>query len=185
VRTGMSRHTTCATRTAYERSHDPRPCALVPSPTRRTERTGVRVGVRALGVGLVLLVTATPAVAAGAAAERSQPLASADSSAEIAVAEDGQTSAGLGCAENPCVATTPGEVGAPARPRAPARKTPWLGLSASHIVPMEERKLGLRLLRGLYATVSLVPARPLLDPIPTDVHTTDRVRVGLGCMVRF
>jgi hypothetical protein len=136
-----------------------------------------------VGVGLVLFVTCSPVLAAGAAAEHLQPVASSDSRSAAATGKDGQPTAELHCYAGSCITTTAHQAGRlrTASPRKAARR----GLSAPHLVSMGDRKVGLRLLRGIYATVSLVPSRPLLDPIPPDVSATDRVRVGLGCMLRF
>jgi hypothetical protein len=56
--------------------------------------------------------------------------------------------------------------------------------STPRMMRIGERQLGMHLLDGFYATVTLQPNRAL-DPVPADVPTTDRVLVGLRWMVRF
>ncbi len=180
----MDQQTTHRRRSAPERCRDPHPRRLETSATRGPGQARLRAGVRAISVGVALLVACSPARAADEAAERSQPAAPASSPAAPATADDARSSTTvLRCYAGACIATKAQEK--PAQLKTAVRKTPWLGLSSSPVVSMGERKLGLRLLHGIYATVSLVPARPLLDPVPTDVSATDRVRVGVGCLLRF
>jgi hypothetical protein len=131
----------------------------------------------------MLLVIGTPTLAAGETAQPSQPVASAASTAAPTTADDARPDVAVRCYAGACIATRLRE--APAQLKTAVRKTPWLGLSNPPVVSMGERKLGLRLLGGVYATVGLAPARPLLDPLPPDVSATDRVRVGVGCLLRF
>ncbi len=56
--------------------------------------------------------------------------------------------------------------------------------SAPRMMRIGERHLGMHLVEGFYATVTLQPNRAL-DPVPPDVSTTDRVLVGVRWMVRF
>jgi hypothetical protein len=143
----------------------------------------LRVSVRAISVGVLVLTACTPALAAGEATERSQPIASSGAPAAPATADDARSDTVHRCDADTCTAVNRPEK--PAQLKTAVQKSGWLGLSGPPVVSMGERRLGLRLLHGLYATVGLVPARPLIDPVPADVSATDRVRVGLGCMVRF
>ena len=45
-----------------------------------------------------------------------------------------------------------------------------------------KRGLGMRLLQGVYATVSMRPNQPL-DPV--SMRTADRVSIGVRCMIKF
>jgi hypothetical protein len=179
----MSRQTTCQKvirRSRRKRRDDPWPIRRSPLPKRRSASARIPIAIRAIGVGVILLATCGLALAADGAAP---PAAPSDGGSGTATGTHGRRSTLSYCDAAACL--TPAADGVAAPLRTADREAPRLRPSAPHIVRMEERKLGLRLLGGIYATVSLVPARPLLDPIPPDVSATDRVRVGLGCMLRF
>jgi hypothetical protein len=131
---------------------------------------------------LALLLTAAPSAATdGSGAGPTWTIASAGSGATGALA--GGTSAELPCYQGTCLVPGPQRVLAGIRSSAGDRRV-LARLAIARLARVGERQIGLRILQGMYATVSLTPMRPL-DPVPSDLSATDRVRLGFRYQIDF